>query len=109
MKFKCHVQNKSQKKKSSQPVFTDSLLFEEEDENAAYGHKNEKTRTKNQQKECGTKPELIRSCFSAECPNDGENSLECKDSSFHCGLPILQRYCALPKFQVSCCLSCANQ
>ena len=127
MKFECHIHLKSKKMKSAKAAYvSDAPLLEEEEEeeeeedggveeegeegSTAYGHRKQerKERRKDIRKECGSKPELIRSCFSSECPQtkSQENSVECKDSSFHCSLPILQRYCALPKFLASCCLSC---
>jgi len=130
MKFECHIQIKSKKTKSSKAAFIsdappsneegeeegeEEVEEEEEEEGShedktAYGHrkKERKERRKDYRKECGIKPKLIRSCFSTECPQgrSEDNSVDCKDSSFHCSLPILQRYCALPKFRASCCLSC---
>jgi hypothetical protein len=112
MQFIC-VSSKSKSNKELE-AFVESPIEEDFHDEAAYGFNQRKLEGKsnNQWKNfvCGPRPTLSRPCVNKECPlqrNDGDTK-KCKDKSNHCSLVVLQRYCALPQFQASCCHSCSN-
>ncbi|XP_046642903.1 A disintegrin and metalloproteinase with thrombospondin motifs 16-like [Daphnia pulicaria] len=112
MQFIC-VSSKSKSNKELE-AFVESPIEEDFHDEAAYGFNQRKAEGKsnNQWKNfvCGPRPTLSRPCVNQECPlqrNDGDTK-KCKDKSNHCSLVVLQRYCALPQFQASCCHSCSN-
>lgn len=54
--------------------------------------------------ECGPMPRQERVCFGPPCP-----AAPClRDASSFCQLPVLHRYCQLPKYRDLCCHTCAN-
>lgn len=55
--------------------------------------------------ECGPQPRQERVCFRPPCPTS-EHCL--RDTSAFCQLPVLHRYCQLPKYRQLCCHTCAN-
>ncbi|XP_042238762.1 A disintegrin and metalloproteinase with thrombospondin motifs 3-like [Homarus americanus] len=53
---------------------------------------------------CGPQPRQVRVCIKAPCP-----PAPClRDSSAFCQLPVLHRYCQVPKYRELCCHTCAN-
>ncbi|KAG0713876.1 A disintegrin and metalloproteinase with thrombospondin motifs 3 [Chionoecetes opilio] len=54
--------------------------------------------------ECGVKPRQERVCFQPPCPAEPCH----RDASPFCQLPVLHRYCQLPKYRDLCCHTCAN-
>lgn len=97
---------------SESAAFVESPVDEEDfHDDAAYGFNQRKNEGKmnNQWKTfvCGPKPTLTRTCTIQECVQS-ERPGECKNQLSHCNLPVLQRYCALPQFRLTCCQSCAK-
>lgn len=124
MQFTCVGKSKLAKELAAFSSYTESATsidssIEEEDSlhaNAAFAlsprKKSEGKNNLRKNLDCGAKPSLSRACINSECllanATDGRAAKDCKDLSAHCNLTILQRYCALPHFRMSCCQSCAN-
>lgn len=50
---------------------------------------------------CGPPPRQLRACIKPACP--------ClRDASEFCQIPVLYKYCKLPKYNALCCHTCAN-
>ncbi|XP_068213215.1 A disintegrin and metalloproteinase with thrombospondin motifs 3-like [Palaemon carinicauda] len=54
--------------------------------------------------ECGPRPKQLRACIKPACPP----SPCLRDASEFCQLPVLYKYCKVPKYNMLCCHTCAN-
>lgn len=124
MQFTCAGKSKLVKELAAFSSFTeystpvDSSIEEEDSLNAdaafAFSPRKKSEGKNNSRKnfDCGAKPSLSRACINSECllsnATDSRAGKDCENQSAHCNLTVLQRYCALPHFRMSCCQSCAN-
>lgn len=54
--------------------------------------------------DCGPHPREVRVCTKPPCPQ----SPCLRDASAFCQLPVLHRYCQVPKYRELCCHTCTN-